>query len=247
MQSAKDRVIDTFELLELILLQLPTDALLRARQVSRLWRSLISRSRRYKELCVRPYITLCLHLPAECSLSAIDPPRIQTTITLHYNRPLTVRTVATSFGLESQYLWYTLNKRDPAPIEKQSFAKIKLWRYLNRDRNQFNLENASQFQTLLPGIPYHESFELFYPIVHPPTRMRLLAVRLPDGARWEDGIGHTYVLKAHSGYPIPCFTGTKASLLARLIKRQDLRYPLYRLGKRVRVFSEGPVEFKMVP
>ena len=70
MSSATQRVLETIELIEHIISKLPVDDLLRARHVSQLWMELVERSKRYRDICTKPYLCLTLNLPTSFSMAA---------------------------------------------------------------------------------------------------------------------------------------------------------------------------------
>ena len=66
--SACNRLVETVELIELILQHVPLDDLLRCRQVSNTWRDLVERSRILQKIQQNPHVGVLARCPRECSL-----------------------------------------------------------------------------------------------------------------------------------------------------------------------------------
>jgi hypothetical protein len=74
---ATGRVVNTVELLELILLCLPLNELLRMRQVSTTWRDLIMQTTMIRNIGDKSYIAVQIQLPPICSVSEGQPPILE--------------------------------------------------------------------------------------------------------------------------------------------------------------------------
>jgi hypothetical protein len=74
---ATGRVVNTVELLELILLCLPLNELLRMRQVSTTWRDLIMQTTMIRNIGDKPHIAVQIQLPPICSVSEGQPPILE--------------------------------------------------------------------------------------------------------------------------------------------------------------------------
>ena len=232
MSTALDRVINTVELLEHMLLLLPLDLLLRARQVSRLWRELILRSERFRKLHSEPYIGISLQLPAKCSLSDSNEPRLMADLTLYFDEPVTMRQKPSCLHYPSQ-LTYRHEVGTPPP---DSFPPFD-WAGCFRARAfKFNHKNKEMWTTLYPGVVY-----MIYLRIRPGPRSNRTQ---SSGSLGKTEVGKTYVLKLRPGYKVGVYVGVKETLLARKENGEALKASEFE--KSMLLHGENQVMFTVI-
>ena len=233
MSTARDRVINTAELLQLILLALPFDELLRARQVSKGCRDLINRSKYLRQIQAQPYVGVHAQLPRLCSISQDPPPYLTVHFTLYFDKPITIylhpvniKHISTAF--------YKFEDGD-STVSALDFPR-GMWGSKHSSRpHRFKTYTAHTWITLYPGVPRRVKWNF---------RRYTTNSQPMDGNMRFTEVGKVYTLRLRSD-KIGHLLGTKKSLLTRLENGEDLGNFL--LDKPLKLITENEVRFTAVP
>lgn len=239
--SALDRALQTVELVDGILQVLPLDSFLQAQSVCRLWRELISTSKRLRQIQLEPYIGVRLRLPSKCSVAQEPPAMIEADLVLYYDQPVTIFMTPARAQFPSNT--FIKAEEDEQNLDVDRF-RSKLWgnKYLCRP-DHFRADTYHNWETLLPGKPYSLTWTYRRDKQNPRT--------LPLG--WEahpleiipTDIYKTFVMmlrpKLYAGH----FVGSKVCLMARKERGENLGLCMLRDG--LPLVSENQVRYQAVP
>ena len=220
MAKAIDRVLNTVELLEPILLSLPLDQILQARRISVTCKNVIDNSQYMERIRSKPYIALEAECPATLSLKSNARLVIDASITLHHDTPMTFR-IFRNQGWENATLPVSeLHENEPRLDD--SYSEITV--------NPYIICGLSPQIKIYPGRPHQISYGLeVLPVLHRNNRDRQTL-----------GI-QTYKLDTIQIFDSSIPIGSKQLLLSKwkaggVLKACEVRWPL-------KVVMENKVRF----
>ena len=237
MSAPVNQVLNTIELLEQILWDLPLNELLRVRQVSRTWREVAMRSKQVKDVQETPYINLRFHPPLFRTLSANNSikTKVEVELILWQDKPMT-------FGL---FGGCDISPRCPFyKFEEQAGADWTGRRYIcGREYDEYvDLGARSRYffrdpATLYPGIPFrtHWSMHLCISKYWPATS------RDPVFQVYADT---TYVFKLRPGISTRGVVEVKEQLLERMAQGDVISCEE---EKRLSLVGENEFRFTAIP
>jgi hypothetical protein len=232
MCTALHRVVGTVELLEMILLALPLNDLLRARQISRTCRDLINGSKFLQNIRAEPYVGVHIQLPKQCSISQQDAPILEADFVLYYDKPITIHK---SQG-EVEYPWRTFVKFEQGGSPPDFPQAVWGHKYFGLPR-RFVRDRADRWATLYPGVPYRLSW--IFRWVRPHGQVSCHDKVSPME------VGKDYVLRLRPHFRVGHLVGIKESLLARKERGDDLESCV--LDRPLMLVGENEVHFTVVP
>ena len=235
MSTALDRVVNTVELLELILLALPLDELLRARQISRTCRDLINRSKFLNQIRNQPYVAVHIRLPAKCSLSSEDAPTLVTEFVLYHHQPLTL--CINLRGVEYPSKVFCKYKAEDLPTPETEFPQ-QIWggSYCAKP-HRFVRYRAYRWTTFHPGVPQRLTWDF--------RQHRKASSRSSDGDMGYTEVGEDYILRLRPNLSIGHVVGIKESLIERKDNGEDLKDCV--LSSHVTLVGENEARFTVLP
>jgi hypothetical protein len=232
MSTALDRVVNTTELLEMVLLALPLNDLLRARQISRTCRDLIDWSKFLQSIRAEPYIGVSIHLPDQVSISQQEAPLLKADFVLYYDKPITIHKTQGDVEYPSR-TFFKFEHGCPPPNFPQTVWGHK---YFGRPL-RFVPDRAHKWTTLYPGVPYQLSW----------------IFRWAQGRRvnWHHKmfssmeVGKNYTVRLRPHFRVGHLVGIKESLLDRKERGDDLKSCV--LDRPLMLVGENEVHFRAVP
>ena len=232
MSTALDRVVNTTELLEMILLALPLNYLLQARQISRTCRDLIDGSKYLQNIRAEPYIGVYVRFPKQCSISEQDAPVLEADFVLYYDKAVTINKALGEL-LHHSRTFFKFEEGNSPPDFPQAVWGSK-WSCRPR---QFVAQRAHRWTTLYPGVPYRLSWSFRWVQSRRVNRQLQLLLSMEAGKK--------YVLRVRPYYRVGHLVGIKELLLARKERGEDLESCV--LDKPLRLIGENEVHFTAVP
>ena len=235
MSTALDRAVNTVELLELILLALPLDELLRARRISRTCRDLIERSKFLNQIRNEAYVAVNIQLPTKCSSMQEDAPKLEAEFVLYHHQPLTLCTNLRCIEYPSKFFYKY--KADRPPFSQNEFRQHIWGGGYCAATQRFVRYRAYRWTTFYPGVPQRLTWDF--------RRHRKAMSRSFDGDMGFTEVGTDYILRLRPNLRIGHLVGVRKSLIERKEDGDDLKDCV--LNKHVMLVGENEARFSVVP